>query len=159
MWHQIQPPPAQPQSSQLRNRSTNRFGADHVLGSYQPIRLVTQQQNIASGETGQVYAQTFVAPGGSSSFHVDHYRQYASWSGGVNHDPAEVMRRPTTSAFTGVTVQVTDDRLSGFSASQTYSFNIGNGLKFTRYRTVLWHLCLLPPGAWTTVPPKPWFGV
>lgn len=103
----------------------------NVLGSYQPIRLVTQQQNIASGETGQVYAQTFVAQGGSGGFTWTITGNLPPGVAASTTNPAEIIGRPTTSGVYGITVQVTDNKLSGFSASQTYSFNIGNGLDYS----------------------------
>ena len=103
----------------------------NVSSSYQPISFVTQQQDIASGETGQVYAQTFVAQGGSGGY---------TWTITGNLPPGvtastnnlnEIIGKPTATGTYSVTVQATDNTLSGVSASQTYSISIGNGIDYS----------------------------
>jgi hypothetical protein len=102
-----------------------------VSTSYQKIRFVTQQQDIASGETGQVYAQTFVANGGSGNF---------TWTISGNlppgvavsaNNPAEIIGKATTAGNYSASVQVTD-AVTGLSAtSQTYNIHIGSGGDFS----------------------------
>jgi hypothetical protein len=100
-----------------------------VTQSYPPISIVTQQKDIASGEVGQLYAQTFVAQGGSGSF---------TWSIGNNNLPpgvaisanssAEIIGMPTAAGNYSAVVQVTDV-VTGLSAPgpMTYAIHIGNG--------------------------------
>ena len=91
-----------------------------------PLAITTVQGNIASGETGQLYAQLFNASGGSGTY-------IWSCSGlptGLTQSTAnlsEIIGKPATAGiYNNVTVTVTDSK-TGQTASQTFSINIGNG--------------------------------
>ena len=111
--------------------STKSASVQIKVGGYQPLSFVTQQSNVASGEVGQVYAQSFQTQGGSGSY---------SWSIGGSlppgvavsaTNPAEVVGTPTTAGSYTASVQVTDT-VTGLSASSpTYSIHIGSGNDYT----------------------------
>jgi hypothetical protein len=89
------------------------------------VSITTSQNEIASGETGQVYAQNFNASGGSGNYSWNFSGLPAGIAQSANN-PAEIIGQPTTVNNSNVTVQVTDT-VTNLTASQSYTIHIGNG--------------------------------